>query len=73
MAFNPMNLLKLKSTWDDFNTRHPKFAAFLVHLTKDGIKEDYIIDVKITTPDGREISSNMKVTREDLDMINSFK
>ena len=71
-GFNPLKLMQLKSAWDQFSANHPKFAAFLQHITKEGFHEGTIIDITITTPDGRTISSNLKITDADIELINSF-
>lgn len=72
-VFNPLKLLQFKSAWESFTVRHPKFAAFIQFIAKSGFAEGTIIDIKITMPDGKELSSNMKVSPEDIEFINSLK
>ena len=48
MAMNPAMLFKIKSAWDKFVNNHPKFPMFLRAASATGIKEGYIIEVKIT-------------------------
>ena len=61
MAINPMKLLELKNLWSAFTKRHPKFP------------EGTIIEVQITSPDGKTFTSNMKVTSEDIDAVKSLQ
>ena len=73
MAINPMQLLKLKGMWDQFTQRHPKFPAFLKAMTQGAVTEGSVIEITVTTADGRKISSNLKVTREDMELVEEVK
>ena len=50
---NPLKLLQLKNAWDQFTGRHPKFPAFLKAMTKGAITEGSILEITVTTADGR--------------------
>ena len=73
MAINPMKLLELKNLWNAFTKRHPKFPQFLSAVQQAGIPEGPIIEVQITSPDGKTFTSNMKVTSEDIDAVKSLQ
>ena len=73
MAINPMQLLKLKGMWDQFTQRHPKFPASLKAMTQGAVTEGSVIEITVTTADGRKISSNLKVTREDMELVEEVK
>ena len=73
MAINPMKLLELKNLWSAFTRRHPKFPQFLSAVQQAGIQEGTIIEVQITSPDGKTFTSNMKVTSEDIDAVKSLQ
>ena len=73
MAINPMKLLELKNLWSAFTKRHPKFPQFLAAVQRAGIPEGTIIEVQITSPDGKTFTSNMKVTSEDIDAVKSLQ
>ena len=62
MAINPMKLLELKNLWSAFTRRHPKFPQFISAVQQAGISEGTVIEVQITTPDGRTFTSNLKGT-----------
>lgn len=68
-----MQLLKLKGMWDQFTQRHPKFPAFLKAMTQGAVTEGSVIEITVTTADGRRISSNLKVTREDMELVEEVK
>ena len=70
---NPLKLLQLKNAWDQFTGRHPKFPAFLKAMTKGAITEGSILEITVTTADGRVISSNLKITAEDMALVDELK
>lgn len=70
---NPMKLLQLKNAWDQFTGRHPKFPAFLKAMTKGAITEGSVLEITLTTADGKVISTNLKVTAEDMALVNDIK
>ena len=73
MAMNPMEMMKLGERLRIFTSQHPKFPAVLKDVGDNGIREGTIIDVKVTTPEGREFVSNIKVTAEDLETVEILK
>lgn len=73
MSIDPMQLLKMKGMWDKFTTRHPKFPAFLKAMSQGAITEGSVLEIKVTTVDGRVISSNLKVTAEDMELLEGLK
>lgn len=72
MAMNLQSLLQLKSLWQRFTNQHPKFPAFL-RAAQPALKEGSVLSFTITTPDGKNIESNLKVTSTDLELIESLK
>lgn len=73
MAMNPMALLKMKKSWDTFCGNHPRFPAFLQAVQSAGIKEGTIIEVTITTPEGRSMTTNVRITASDLQVYEDIK
>lgn len=73
MAMNPMQILKIKGLWDGFTKRHPKFPVFLKALTQGTITEGSIIEITVTTVEGKVLNSNLKVTREDMDIVEELR
>lgn len=72
MAMNFQSLLQLKSLWQRFTNQHPKFPAFL-RAAGSALKEDSVIAFTITTPEGKTIESNLKVTSSDIELVESLK
>lgn len=71
--FNPAKLLQFRNDWTAFQGRHPKFVSFLVAVVQSGVPEGSIIEMKVTTPDGKEMESNMRLSQEDIDFVKGFK
>ena len=67
---NPMEIMM----WNTFKSNHPKFPKFMAAAAQPGvITEDTILEMKITTPDGRTMETNLKITASDLEMIQQLK
>lgn len=73
MAMNPTMLFKIKGAWEKFVQNHPKFPLFLRAASTSGIREGYIIEVKITDTDGKAICTNVKLTESDMELIGMIK
>ena len=66
-------LLKSKGAWDTFTQNHPKFVPFMQAVGREAIEDGTIIEVKVTSPEGKEYNTNMKITQSDLDLFAQFK
>ena len=66
--FNPMKLLQIKASWEQFKARHPKFPSFLNAVSKGAVMEG-----TVTTAEGKTFSSNLKLTAEDMKLINDMQ
>ena len=66
MAMNPMALLKAKKSWETFCGNHPRFPAFLQAVQSAGIQEGTIIEVSVTRPEGRTMTTNVRLTASDM-------
>lgn len=73
MAINPMKLLELKNLWSAFTRRHPKFHNLFPPYSRPAFPEGTVIEVQITTPDGRTFTSNPKVQPEDIEAVKSLQ
>ena len=70
---NPLQLLQVKKYWDEFCGRHPKFPAFLSAIMKGAIKEGSVLEMTVTTAEGKTISTNMKISVEDMELFAQLK
>ncbi len=73
MAANPMELMKLAERYQIFSSQHPKVPAFVKDVTERAIREDAVIEIKVTDPEGKEYVTNMKVTPEDQETFGILK
>jgi len=74
MALNNIgNMMKIMNAWNIFKRNHPKFPAFWRAVYKHGIQENMIIEFKVTEPDGKELASNIRVTKSDLELFENLK
>lgn len=71
--FDFSSMMKIKGAWDQFTRNHPKFMPFIQAVGKDAIGDGTIIEVKVTSADGREYNTNMKLTQSDLDLFSQMK
>ncbi len=69
MAVNPLQIMKIKTQLNNFRKRHPGFTAFIRAVRRKGLPEGSVVDLKVTSPDGETVTTNFRVTQEDLDFI----
>lgn len=67
------DIMKIKQAWDTFTANHPKFPAFLNALKVRGIKEDTVIEIIITDPNGEKLETSIKVKQSDLQLMDTLK
>lgn len=70
---NPADLMKLMGMKNKFQASHPKFVAFLGDVARKGVNEGDIIEVSLIKGDGTKTTANMKVTADDVAMVNDLK
>ncbi|MBD5495181.1 MAG: hypothetical protein HDR12_12640 [Lachnospiraceae bacterium] len=74
MAFqNPAAILQMMNLWNKFKQNHPKFPKFMTAVYQNGIKEGSIIEINVTTADGQSLNSNLKISAEDMELIDQLK
>lgn len=73
MAMNPTNLFQIMGAWQTFTASHPKFPKFLQAVASEGIKEDTVIEINVTTPEGKSYCTNLKITPSDLELFQQIK
>ena len=71
---NPAMIFRLKSSWEKFTASHPKFPMFLQAAVNNNVlREGTILEINITTLEGQNISTNLKINPEDLELIEDLK
>ena len=69
---NPMAILQIKSLLDKFKNNHPKIPMFF-SAAAQSIDENSIIEIKVTTAEGQNLITNMKVTSDDIELFKELK
>lgn len=69
---NPMLIMQMKSMLERFQRNHPRFPMFLADAGQS-IDEGSIIEISVTTAEGKNLCTNLKVTAEDLELIQQLK
>lgn len=74
MSFqNPAAILQMMNLWNKFKQNHPKFPKFMTAVYQNGIKEGSIIEINVTTAEGQSLNSNMKISADDMELIEQLK
>ena len=66
-------LLQFKQSWDTFTRNHPKFPLFWKTVYNTAIEEGTILEFKVTTPEGRELTSNIRLCQDDLELLKQLR
>ena len=69
---NPMAIMKIKGMLEKFRSNHPKIPAFFAAASHT-MSEGSIIEITVTNVDGKALCTNMRVTAEDIELINQLK
>ena len=72
MAMNPIAMMQAAGRIKIFQEQHPKAIAFIQSVSAGDLREGSIIELKVTTPEGKESVSNIKLTKDDIETFNLF-
>ncbi len=72
MNFNPMSIMRLKPLFEQFRDRHPKFLQFFAFAGQH-VREESLIEISVTSPDGKKMVTNMRVKHEDLELFDELR
>lgn len=73
MAMNPIAMMQVAGRIKIFKEQHPKALAFIQSVSEGDLRECSVIEVKVTTPEGKESVSNIKLTKDDIETFNLLK
>ena len=59
---------EMKMPGPAFAAHHPKFPPLLNAIVRKGIQEGTIFEFKVTSPDGQELVTNMRLSSEDIEL-----
>ena len=71
--FNPTMIFQIKNMWDRFQKNHPKFPRFLQVVGSECIQAGTVIEISVTKANGENITSNIKLNEEDMELIAAMK
>ncbi|MBE6875643.1 MAG: hypothetical protein E7496_02800 [Ruminococcus sp.] len=69
---NPMALMHIKPMLEKFQERHPKFIQFFGYAGQN-VTEGSLIEISVTSPDGRKAITNIRLSEEDLELADKLK
>ena len=69
MNMNPMMIMQLQQRMQTFQQDHPKVMPFMMAVKDNALQEGTVIAMKVTTPDGKSLESNIKLTANDIETI----
>ena len=70
---SPLTMMKLNQAKNKFISNHPKFAAFVKNIFSKQIEAGTIIEITVKRPGENPLTSNMKVTESDLELLRNVK
>ena len=70
---NPIAMMQAAGRIKIFQEQHPKAIAFIQSISNGDLREGSVIEIKVTTPEGKESVSNIKLTGDDIETFNLFK
>lgn len=68
----PLDIMKLSKMREQFCENHPKFVAFLSYVSRRGIKEGTVLEVKVVFPDEEPVTTNIRITASDLELLKTL-
>jgi len=71
--FNPSMIFQMKSMWERFERNHPKFPRFMQAVGRDYIQEGTVLEISVTRADGENVTSNIRLTKDDMEMIETLR
>ncbi len=70
---NPGSIFKIKGILDKFNQNHPKVVSYFSAVFGNGVPEGSIIELTVTKPGEEPVTTNMKVTADDVELVQTLK
>ena len=73
MAMNPKNMMKAMSAMKNFQAAHPKAVSFFQVVFANGVPVDTVMELTVTKPGEKPMTTNIKVTQQDLELFESLR
>ena len=66
-------LQDLKKHMDRFQKNHPKLPLFFRAVMDNALEEGTIVEMRVTTPEGKTYETNLKLKADDIDSIRTVQ
>lgn len=73
MGFDPRRMLKFHNAWSQFTKNHPKLPKFIKAVSKDAVRPGTVIEVSVTTEEGKNYTANIKLTEKDMELFRKYQ
>ncbi len=70
---NPTIIFQMKSMWERFERNHPKFPRFLSVVGRECLQAGTVLEISVTKPDGENITSNIRLTEDDMELFAAIR
>lgn len=64
---------KIKECVDKFRANHPKFPMFIQAVAQNALKEGTLIEINVTTEEGQNYKTNIRIKPEDMELMQTLK
>lgn len=68
-----MLLQKFRKCLKRFRLSHPKFPLFIKTVSKEALREGTLIEINVTSPEGKTYCSNVRLKAEDMELVECLK
>ncbi|MCR4640881.1 MAG: hypothetical protein K5697_02475 [Lachnospiraceae bacterium] len=70
---NAMDFLRIRQSLSELSVNHPKLFPFMRAVQAAGLAEGSVVEMKVTTPEGKELETNLRLTASDLELIRMLR
>lgn len=70
---HPGEMMKAAGLFKKFQADHPKVVSYFQHFVTTGIPEGSVIEITITKPGERPVTTNFRVLQDDVEMVEALK
>lgn len=70
---NPVEMMKAAQEFKRFQQDHPRVVSFFQYVMTGGVPEGSVIEISVTKPGEKTLTTNLKVLPEDVEMIEHLK
>ena len=72
MGFNPFEMMQFNNRFNTFGQQHPRVIAFFEENGHE-LREGTVVEIRLKTPEGKEMITNMRLTPDDVQTLEMIK